>query len=30
MRSEREALSAVITALGEFNRRHGADDPLQE
>ena len=28
--SEREALSAVITTLGEFNRRHGAQAPLQE
>jgi tetratricopeptide (TPR) repeat protein len=28
--TEREALSAVITALGEFNQHHGADDPLQE
>ena len=27
---EREALSAVITSLGEFNQRHGADGPLQE
>ncbi|WP_460726022.1 aspartyl/asparaginyl beta-hydroxylase domain-containing protein [Lysobacter rhizosphaerae] len=28
--TEREALSGVITALSEFNQRHGADDPLQE
>jgi aspartate beta-hydroxylase len=28
--AERDALSAVITALGDFNRHHGAEDPLQE